>query len=74
MAIIDNNTGIIHTECPECLENLWLDVPHVQDNQSGIVYCGALCHHRAFYGYRAPLTQAEDYSLQRAREWAKRER
>jgi len=70
MAIRDTETGTIHHECPICDEALDLSVPRVRDDASGVIYCGAMCHHEAEFGITpSPITMAEAASLNRARAW-----
>ena len=66
MAIRDNETGTTHHECAEC--GAPLVAPCVSDDQTRRVYCGARCHHIAFYGV-VELTHAATMSWERVLAW-----
>lgn len=74
MAIRDNQTGTVHEHCAACEAPLDLSVARVQDNESGRMFCDALCHHTAYYGIRPPVTVAEEMALARAQEWMRTHR
>jgi len=63
-------TSNTDTNCPTCEGSL--SEIHVRDNESGLEFCGALCHHTHFYGVRPPITQGEEIALEIALEWHKR--
>lgn len=73
--IRDNQTNATHANCPVCDEVLNLSVPRVQDDTSGVIYCGAMCHHEAQFGIQpSPITQTEAASLDQAQAWMRTHR
>ncbi len=77
MAIRDNETGTIYSECadPGCDR---VDLPTgttlVRDTATGAFYCDALCHHSHHYGVRPPIDMIERAALNRARAWMRAHR
>ena len=68
---MDKGNQAMSNECPECLSPLIDGRPMAKDTLSGVIYCGAVCHHVAHYGARESLTQGEQAAWERAQEWTR---
>lgn len=72
MPIRDNSTGTVYHSCAECEKGLDLSQARVQDDQTGRIYCGARCHHLAFYGAGPALTMSDEAAWARVLDWERR--
>ena len=49
--------------------------PHVRDDETGALFCGAMCHHLHYsIGGLLPLNHPEERSLERAQRWEEEHR
>ncbi len=73
---MSNETQTATGECsdPHC-DNIYLptDMAIIRD-ESGALYCDALCHHAHEFGVRPPITMTEQASYDRAWGWIARHR